>query len=100
MVQIDKKCVYTCEITSDEDNTIPKPLYKVTAADDQENPITANSSTACWVIIIKRVCVLRQSNRKTLTVSGPERFGLTDPYVKKQLSELPNFEKCEKFQLF
>lgn len=43
-----QRCDYLCEIMDGGS----KPMFRVTPMDDQENPITKDSSTGCWVRIV------------------------------------------------
>ena len=88
-----ERCQYLCEIL---DGGI-KPLYKVTPLDDPENSITKDSSTGCWIEICKKLNDIQHTRRSNVTVSGPERFGLSDLHVIKMIQTLPNVEKCVKF---
>lgn len=97
MITQGARCNYTCEILDGGS----KPLYRVTPSDDPDNAITRDSSTGCWIDICKRITQLQFSskNRNTMTVSGPERFGLADATVIKLLQQLPDAEKCSKYQM-
>ncbi len=90
-----ERCQYLCEIKDGGS----KPLYSVTPLDDQANAIVKDSSTGCWIEICKKINEQGGNKRQNVTVSGPERFGLTDPHVIQMLQALPNAEKCQKFQM-
>jgi len=48
-------------------------------------------------VICNAINDLNPVKRQVVTISGPERFGLSDPLVSKLISELPNVEKCTKY---
>lgn len=93
MFTLGKKDTYICEILDGGQ----KPLFKVTAGEDPHNPIMQSSSSGVWIEICKRINDLQGSSRQKVTVSGPDRYGLTEPGVTQLLSCLPNADKCEKF---
>lgn len=94
MVTAGARVAYTCEIIDGG----ARPMYRVTPSDDADNPITRDSSTGCWIDIVRRVNLLMNNrNRNSLTVSGPERFGLSDDAVIGLLRQMPNVDKCLRF---
>ncbi len=88
------KCEYVNEILEGPEG---KPLYRVTCSEDQENPIIKESSTGCWVYICSRVNELQDVKKEKVTISGTERFGLLDQNIVRLLEDLPNSEKCQKY---
>jgi len=58
-----------------------KPLFKVTCSSDPHKPFIQNSSSGVWIDICKKINELQGGNRKNVTVSGPERYGLAEPGV-------------------
>ena len=74
---VSKREKYTCEILDGGQ----KPLFKVTPISDQNNPLFSNSSSGVWIEIYKRVNDLQGGCRTKVTVSGPDRYGLTEPGV-------------------
>lgn len=88
------KVEYTNEILEGKEG---KPLYRVTCSEDPDNPIIRESSTGCWVYICTRVNDLQDVKKEKVTISGTERFGLLDQNIIKLLEELPNSEKCTKY---
>ncbi|KAG1049244.1 hypothetical protein G6F43_008417 [Rhizopus delemar] len=79
--------VYTCKIEDGSDG----PLFTLTAADQQEF-LTARTATGVWVSVLRKVNEMRE-RKSSNTISGPEYFGLTNPFVKEMIEELPNAEK-------
>lgn len=53
--------------------------------DDPENTIIRDSSTGCWIDICKRINEMQRNKRNNVTVSGPERYGLSDINVIRLL---------------
>jgi len=93
MFQMGKRDTYICEIFDGGQ----KPLFKVTAGEDPDNPIIQNSASGVWIEICKRINELQGGGRTKVTVSGPDRYGLTEPGVTQLLACLPNADKCSKF---
>ncbi len=48
-------------------------------------------------MICNRTNDLNPVKRQVVTISGPERFGLSDPIIVKLIQELPNADKCTKY---
>lgn len=47
--------------------------------------------------VLRKVNEMRE-RKSSNTISGPEYFGLTNPFVKEMIEELPNAEKCTKYK--
>lgn len=94
MFRLGERTHYICEILDGGS----KPNYSVTSMDDQVNSLVRESSTGCWIDICKRINELQGNKRSTVTVSGPERFGLADPNVIRLMQQLPGAELCTKYQ--
>jgi hypothetical protein len=77
MIYPNRRCDYICEILDGGNG----PLYKVTCSDDPDNPIIKDASSSNWIDIHKKINELNGSNRTNITVSGPDRFGLSEPLV-------------------
>ena len=92
MFNLQKRAEYICEILDGG----TKPQYKITSSEDIEHPIIRDSSTACWNVVANAINEMQGNKRKKVTISGTERFGLSDPKVAKLLSTLPNAEKVIK----
>ena len=94
MINPDKRCDYICEILDGGSG----PLYKVTCEDDMDNPIIKDASSGAWIEICRRINELQGTNRKNVTVSGPDRYGLAEPAVTQMMASLPNASMCSKFR--
>jgi len=77
MFRLNGRCEYICEIL-DGGNA---PLFKITCTEDPENPLIKDSSSGAWIDICKKINELQGTVRKTVTVSGPDRFGIAEPAV-------------------
>lgn len=77
MFKLNERCEYLCEIL-DGGNA---PLYKVTSSEDPDNPIVKDASSGAWIEVCRRINELQGTNRKHVTVSGPDRYGLAEPAV-------------------
>ena len=78
----DVYCEYTSEIVDAGDH----PEFVVTAEDAKDDPSIANSPTAAWSNILKKVSEkMEEKNGKRAfnTVSGPEFFGLANGTICK-----------------
>ena len=93
MMNPSKRAFYTCEII----DGASKPQFKVTCSEDNENPIIRDSPTGCWIVICNRVNELQAVKRQQVTISGPDRYGLSDPKVVKLIEDLENANKCCKY---
>jgi hypothetical protein len=81
------RCDYKCEILQGAEG---KPLFRVTSYEDLEHPITRDSCSGCWLFVCEKVNQLSDHKKEKVTVSGPDRFGLSQPQVVELLEELPN----------
>lgn len=86
---------YTNEILEGPDG---RPLYRVTPAEDFNNPIVKESSTGAWVYICQRVNDLQDVKKEKVTISGTERFGLLEPNVIRLLEDLENSDKAIRYK--
>jgi hypothetical protein len=88
-----ERTTYTCEIL---DGGEKGPLFKVLALDDPDTEYISTTSTACWITILKKVNDIGKK-RATVSVSGPEYFGLSNPKVRQLIETLPNADLCENY---
>lgn len=92
MIDASSSTVYTSEILDDGDS----PLFRVTAEDNPDDPITASSSTACWSRVMKEAHAVRNQPHSA-SASGPEFFGLSYPLVAWMIQGLDSVDKLEKY---
>ena len=90
-----KRANYICEILDGGDKG---PIFRVTSEEDSKNPIIRDASSAAWIEIMRKVNELNSGRREKVTVSGPERYGFSEPSVHWLISTLPNAEKCKKYR--
>lgn len=60
---------------------------------------TKDSSTACWLKICKLINENSGEKRrpeKEITISGTERYGLTENIVRQELMKQPEAKNCSK----
>ena len=93
MFKLGERALYTCEIL---DGGL-KPQYKLISNEDPDNPIIRDSSTGCWIAVCNKINILQGSKRSKVTISGTDRFGLSDSNVVRLLQSLPNADKCSKY---
>ena len=54
----------------------------MTPSEEPDKPIVKDSTSGCWLEIVKRIEALQNIQRKTkATVSGPDRYGLQEQPV-------------------
>jgi len=89
---------YTSEIIDDGSET---PKFSVTPDTELTNPATGLSATAAWSTILKRINETKpvDSKRQHNSVSGPEYFGFAHPSILKLIQELPNADRCAKYDM-
>ena len=76
------------------------PLFSVTASDDPDHPIRAQTATACWTTILQRVSKERKAmglSKTGTAVSGPEFFGYAMPEIAACIEGLEGAEQCKKY---
>lgn len=75
--KIGERAQYICEILDGGNN----PIFKVTCSEEPNNPLIKESSSGAWIEICKRINELHGGKRQNVTVSGPDRYGLSEPGV-------------------
>lgn len=81
--------LYICEIIDTGDDS---PIFRVSSDGISFEGFTASNP---WSMVLQKINKVNNTSR-TLCVSGPEMFLLTNPAVQKMLFTLPNIEKCTK----
>lgn len=75
-------------------------MFSVTASDDPDHPIRAQTATACWTTILQRVSKERRAmglGKTGTAVSGPEFFGYAMPEIAACIEGLEGAEQCKKY---
>eukprot|EP01102_Stenamoeba_stenopodia_P017678 TRINITY_DN6377_c0_g2_i1.p1 TRINITY_DN6377_c0_g2~~TRINITY_DN6377_c0_g2_i1.p1 ORF type:complete len:750 (+),score=266.72 TRINITY_DN6377_c0_g2_i1:129-2378(+) len=67
------------------------PKFVVWAEDAPEQIYHNSTSSGVWTEVLKRI------KKKTVSVSGPEMFGLSDPTVQKLIQDLPGARECKNY---
>jgi len=74
-----------------------RPQFIVTASDDRANPIVSYSPSSCWKTVLKRVSQKGVDMKKSVSVNGTMRFGLTHPIVQRLIREMPNADAIQDY---
>jgi len=69
------------------------PIFQVTPSDDPSLVIKHATSSGVWCETLKLI-----KKRPTVSISGPEMYGFSDPTVKMLIQELENAHKCKNYQ--
>lgn len=77
MYTIGGRAEYICEILDGGD----RPLFKVTPSEEPDKPIIRDSTSGCWLEIVKRIESMTNIRKGKVTVSGPDRYGLQEAPV-------------------
>jgi hypothetical protein len=78
------------------------PLFRVEIPGDSKYVWTGSSPSRAWLEAMKTVAKIRSkqggSAPRIVSVSGPEYFGFTSPFVLYLFSQMKGHEKCKKFR--
>ncbi|KAI8638728.1 F/Y rich C-terminus-domain-containing protein [Parasitella parasitica] len=86
MVDPAKNTLVTCTIIDSDGRGGPK--FQITAADQPNDPIIANSATGAWTVIVRKTNEIRQRDLSN-SASGPDYFGFKHPTIAKMVQDLP-----------
>lgn len=84
--------MYTCKILDGGDT----PTFQITASDQPDRPVLANTATGAWSAIVRAANALRDRNHSN-SISGPDYFGLSQPTVKHLIQELPGANELPNY---
>jgi histone-lysine N-methyltransferase MLL3 len=88
----DERAFYWCTIF-DVDG---KPKFRV-ENEEEDFVVEKDRATTCWQTICTAINSNMAEPREEVTVSGPERFGITDKtVVMEELKRQPAARKCSK----
>ena len=94
----DEKIWYVCRILDRGDS---QPVFRVELKDDPSVGFEGNAPSNPWLAVVKKVDAMRKKdgdgNHRSLTISGPEYFGLSSPVVMYLMSKMENVDKLDKF---
>lgn len=93
MINPNSRCEYMCEIL---DGGL-RPKFKVTCKEDEYNPIIKDTCTGCWIVVCNKINDIQKNRKSKVTISGTDRFGISEPSVSKILQTLEGVEKCMKY---
>ena len=74
------------------------PLYRVVAQDNQQNPITEKSATACWTTVIRQANKIRNKEHSN-SASGPDYFAYSNPKILKMIQEMKGADECKNYKM-
>ena len=94
MYQIGQKASYQCEVIDDGS----KPVFKVTCSEAPHNPVERDTASGAWLEFVKKINQLQQTRKAKPSVSGPDRFGLSEAGVLKILQNMPNADKLKNYK--
>jgi len=72
------------------------PVFRVEMAENPKMCFEGNAPSNPWMNIIKAIETKLKSHR-SLTVSGPDFFGLSTPIVQHLMQRMENIDKCDSF---
>jgi superfamily II DNA/RNA helicase len=84
-----QQVIYTSEIVDNGDG----PGFRVTPADAPELSMTFGTASRVWMEMLRKI-----KRRQSISVSGPETYGYSDPTVRMLIQELDGAELCESYQ--
>eukprot|EP01114_Cavostelium_apophysatum_P015128 TRINITY_DN4061_c0_g1_i1.p1 TRINITY_DN4061_c0_g1~~TRINITY_DN4061_c0_g1_i1.p1 ORF type:complete len:2056 (-),score=800.22 TRINITY_DN4061_c0_g1_i1:68-6235(-) len=89
VVNPDTHTTYASEILDGKSG----PIFRVSAADSKNVAVQHHTSSGAWCEMLKLI-----KKKSTVSVSGPEMYGFSDPTVKMLIQELPNSRLCKNYQ--
>eukprot|EP00013_Stygamoeba_regulata_P025126 CAMPEP_0177646294 /NCGR_PEP_ID=MMETSP0447-20121125/9699_1 /TAXON_ID=0 /ORGANISM="Stygamoeba regulata, Strain BSH-02190019" /LENGTH=834 /DNA_ID=CAMNT_0019148821 /DNA_START=104 /DNA_END=2608 /DNA_ORIENTATION=- len=92
-----EKLSYRNEILEGRDGS---PLFRVTPLfpEGDGESFDSKTSSGAWSSLLKELRANDPTSRKFVAVSGPVMFGFSDRIVLALLSQLPDADRCTKFQ--
>ena len=96
-LDVSTRCRYTCEIL---DVGEPVPLFRVSMDDHPEVYYEGSSPTTPWNLILKKIMELRtENNPKSLSISGPEYYGLAADETIYVIQNMEGADQCTNYQM-
>nr|XP_022337414.1 transforming growth factor beta regulator 1-like isoform X1 [Crassostrea virginica] len=90
----DKKCLYTCKISS----SIQGPLFEIDADDDEDLVISSHSIGDCHNQLITMINRSRGMDILEQTGRGADFFGLTHPVIQNLIQSSPGAKRCTNYK--
>ncbi|KAI8991640.1 F/Y rich C-terminus-domain-containing protein [Mycotypha africana] len=72
------------------------PLFHISAADQPEEPIVANSATGAWTAVVRKANEIRKRDHSN-SASGPDYYGFKHPTIAKMIQDLPGAKKLPNY---
>jgi chromodomain-helicase-DNA-binding protein 7 len=95
----DDKTWYNCRIF---DRGGDQPVFRVELKDNPLVGFEGNAPSNPWLMVVKRVDEKRRktgsAGNRTLTISGPEYFGLSSPLVIHLMQQMEGVDQLAKFE--
>ncbi|XP_048747050.2 transforming growth factor beta regulator 1-like isoform X2 [Ostrea edulis] len=90
----DKKCLYTCKISS----SIKGPQFEIDADDDEDLVISSHSIADCHNQLISIINKSRGMEILEPSGRGADFFGLTHPVVQNLIQSSPGAKRCSNYK--
>lgn len=96
-LNVEQKVWYRSEIIDDGQE---QPLFRVTIP-GTDVEFTGTSPSKPWLGVIKAIEDRKKEEglvaNRSLTISGPDCYGLTSPLVAMLMRDMPNADKCSRY---
>ncbi|XP_062598210.1 transforming growth factor beta regulator 1-like [Saccostrea cucullata] len=90
----DKKCLYTCKISS----SVQGPLFEIDADDDEDLVLSSHSIGECHNQLINMINRSRGMEILEPSGRGADFFGLTHPVVQNLIQSSPGAKRCSNYK--
>ncbi|ORZ24373.1 F/Y rich C-terminus-domain-containing protein [Absidia repens] len=72
------------------------PRFHVEAADQEGQPIIANSATGAWTVVVRKTNEIRHRDHSN-SASGPDYYGFKHPTIAKMIQDLPGAKELQHY---
>lgn len=90
----DKKCLYTCKISS----SVQGPVFEIDADDDEDLVISSHSIGECHNQLIAMINKSRGMEILEPSGRGADFFGLTHPVIQNLIQSSPGAKRCSNYK--
>ncbi|KAL5021299.1 hypothetical protein ScPMuIL_000454 [Solemya velum] len=90
----EKKCLYTCKISSYDDKY---PEFEISPEDNSGHVFDSNSIDECHSDLLKSLTETLEELPLSTTGKGGEFFGLSHPIVQNLIQSCPGSRKCSSY---